>query len=88
MRLDVTNRGNATGRPPAASSRTAASSRSAASSRTAASIGIAALDCVPLARESAVGVQVEDLLHAADLAMYEAKARGRNQHVIHRPPDQ
>jgi len=33
--------------------------------------------------DPATGADVAALLHAADTAMYEAKANGRNGHAIH-----
>lgn len=48
------------------------------------SIGIAALNAVSLVTAASPGDDVAALLHIADLAMYQAKANGRNGHVVHR----
>jgi GGDEF domain-containing protein len=54
------------------------------SARLTISIGITALDRIPAASGRAVEAEAEGLLHAADLAMYEATANGRDRQVIYR----
>jgi diguanylate cyclase (GGDEF)-like protein/PAS domain S-box-containing protein len=47
------------------------------------SIGIAALDCARIAGRPPGEPDIDTLLHLADMAMYEAKAKGGNGHVLH-----
>jgi diguanylate cyclase (GGDEF)-like protein/PAS domain S-box-containing protein len=52
---------------------------------TTVSVGIASLGDLPGDRRSSRAEDVDALLHLADTAMYQAKADGRDGHVVHSP---